>query len=315
MANAKYKIFSGSSHPKLAQEIADKLGQPLGKVKLSTFACGEKYIGLEETVRGHEVFIVQTCRDQHMNEDYMELFLMCDAAKRSFASRVHVILPHFGYARQDKVHIPREPISAKVMADLIIKSGADHVIAVHFHSDQIQAFFDVPVDNLNIKKIFAEYFNAKKLKDVVVVSPDAGGAKNAKMLADQLRVPIAILHKTRPDHNVSEITHVVGDVKGKTCIIYDDMIDTGGSVINGKKALLKNGAKSDIYLCATHAIFSGNAAKKLRDAKFKEVVVSNSIPISKIKQFRGLKQISLAPLFAGVIESITHQKSVSSLFY
>ncbi|MFH0821084.1 MAG: ribose-phosphate pyrophosphokinase [Candidatus Peregrinibacteria bacterium] len=313
--NIKYKIFAGSSHPKLAQEIAEHLGQPLGKIKLSTFSCGEKYVVLEETVRGHEVFIVQTCRDQFVDQDYMELFLICDAAKRSFASKVHVILPHFGYSRQDKVHTPREPISAKVMADLLIASGADHVVTLQLHTDQAQAFFDVPVDNLNIKKVFSEYFKTKKLQDIVVVSPDAGGAKNAKQFADQLGAPIALLHKTRPDHNVSHITHVVGDVKGKTCIIYDDMIDTGGSVLNAKKALLAHGAKKDVYLCATHPIFSGKASQNLRQARFKEVVVSNSIPIPKAKQFPGLRQISVAPLLAGVIESITHQKSVSSLFY
>ncbi|MFH1012797.1 MAG: ribose-phosphate pyrophosphokinase [Candidatus Peregrinibacteria bacterium] len=315
MSVAKYKIFAGSSHPKLAMEIAKHLKKPLGKISLSTFSCGEKYIVLEETVRGHTAFIVQTCTDQNVNEDYMELFLMCDAMKRSFASKVHVILPYFGYSRQDKVHIPREPISAKVIADLLIAAGADHVVTLQLHADQEQAFFDVPVDNLSIKKLFAEYFKTKKLTNVVVVSPDAGGAKNAKGFADQLNAPFAIIHKARPSHNVSQITHVVGDVKDKTCIIYDDMVDTGGSVINAKTALLKAGAKKDVYLCATHPIFSGKAPTNLKKAKFKEVVVSNSMPISAKKKFKGLKVISVAPLLAGVIESVTHQKSVSSLVY
>lgn len=315
MPQTKYKIFAGSSHPKLAEAIANELKVPLGKIKLTTFACGEKYVVLEETVRGQEVFIVQTCRDQLVNEDYMELFLMCDAMVRSFASKVHVILPHFGYARQDKVHQPREPISAKLMADLITASGADHVVTLQLHADQSQGFFDVPVDNLNCHKIFARYFREKHLKNIVVVSPDAGGAKNAKKFADDLGAPIAILHKTRPEHNVSQITHVVGDIKDKTCIIYDDMIDTAGSVANAKQALMKNGAKKDVYLCATHGIFSGPATDRLKKAQFKEVVITDSIPVSKAKQFKGLKVIPIAPLMAGVIESVIGQKSVSSLFY
>jgi ribose-phosphate pyrophosphokinase len=313
MAN-KFKIFSGSSHPELAKAIAKALKVKLGKIKLTDFSCGEKYVALEETVRGQEVFIIQTAGDQ-VNEDLIELFLMCNAAKLSFASKVHVIIPNFGYARQDKVHVPREPISAKLMSDLLVKSGADHVITLQLHADQAQAFFDVPVDNLNAHGLFANYFKKKKLKDVVVVSPDAGGAKNAKLFADRIGAPIAILHKNRPGHNKSEVTHVVGDVKNKICVIYDDMIDTGGSVVSAREALLKKGAKKEMYLAATHPIFSGSAIKRLSKAGFKEVVVTNSVPLGKHKQFKGLKEISIAPLLAGVIKSVTSQKSVSSLFY
>jgi len=315
MSDTKFTIFAGSSHPELAEEIAEALKKPLGKVKLSTFSCGEKYVAYEETMRGKEVFILQTCRDQLVNEDYMELFLMINAAKLSFATQIHVIIPHFGYARQDKVHVPREPISAKLMADLIVTAGANHVIAFELHSDQNQAFFDVPVDNINVHRLFAQYFIKKNLKNIVVVSPDAGGAKNAKKFADDLGAPIAILHKTRPAHNVATTTHVVGDVKGKTCIIYDDMIDTAGSVASAHKALTAHGANKDIYLAATHPIFSGPAVKRLAEANFKEVVVTNSLPIPKEKQFKSLKQISIAPLLASIISSITQQKSVSSLFY
>lgn len=315
MPKTAFKIFAGSSHPELAKAIAKTLGQPLGQIKRTAFSCGELYTALEETVRGQEVFIVQTCRDQMVNDDYMELFLMCDTMKRSFASQVHVILPYFGYARQDKIHVPREPISAKLMADLLVASGADHVVTIQLHTDQTQGFFDVPVDNLNMEKTFAEYFLAKKMKDVVVVSPDAGGAKNAKHFADRIGARLAILHKARPEHNVSEVTHVVGDVKDKICIVYDDMVDTGGSVVNAKKALLANGAKKEMYLCATHAVFSGKAPQKLAGAGFKEVVVSDSLPLPKEKKFKGLKQISAAPLLAGVIESVAQHKSVSSLFY
>ncbi|MBU0577693.1 ribose-phosphate diphosphokinase [Patescibacteria group bacterium] len=315
MAQSKFTLFAGSSHPELAKEVAALTKGGLGKIKRSTFSCGEKYVVLEQTIRGQEVFLLQTCRDQLVNEDFMELFLMINAAKLSFAKKVRVIIPHFGYARQDKVHIPREPISAKVMADLLVTAGADHVIAFELHADQAQAFFDVPVDNISVHKLFASYFKSKKLKNAVVVSPDAGGAKNAKKLADDLGVPIAILHKSRPEHNKARTTHVVGDVKGKTCIIYDDMIDTAGSVAAAHEALTKSGAGKDMYLAATHAIFSGKASKRLAQAGFKEVVVTDTIPILKEKKFKGLKQISIAPLIAHIISNISHQKSVSSLFY
>jgi len=315
MPATKFAIFAGSSHKELAKAVAKGVKQDLGKLTLSDFSCGEKYVKLDETVRGQEVFIIQTCRDQWVNDDYMELFLMIDAARLSFATKIHVIIPHFGYARQDKVHMPREPISAKLMADLVVKSGADHVITFGLHADQAQAFFDVPVDNINTHKLFADYYRKKRLKNVTVVSPDAGGAKNAKKLADDLGVPIAILHKARPSHNEAVTTHVVGEVKGRTCLIYDDMIDTAGTVGAAHKALIDQGANKDIYLAATHAIFSGPAQKRLNKAGFKEVTVTDTLPIEKDKKFKGLKQISVAPLLADIIGSVTHQKSVSKLFY
>ncbi len=315
MAQPKFTIFSGSSHPDLAKKVAKVTKKKLGEIKLSDFSCGEKYVALQQTIRGQEVFLIQTCRDQLVNDDYMELFLMINAAKLSFATKVHVVIPHFGYARQDKVHVPREPISAKVMSDLLVTAGADNVIAFELHADQAQAFFDVPVDNISVHRLFAKYFKDKKLKNVTVVSPDAGGAKNAKKFADDIGAPIAILHKARPAHNKAITTHVVGNVKGRTCVIYDDMIDTAGSVAAAHEALLNAGAKKDIYIAATHAIFSGPATKRLAKAGFKEVVVTDTLPIPKEKQFKGLKQISIAPLIAHIIENITHQKSVSQLFY
>ncbi len=315
MSETKYTIFSGSSHPELSKELAKALKKKPGEIKLSDFSCGEKYVVLEQTVRGQEVFILQTCRDQFVNDDYMELFLMINAAKLSFATKVHVIIPHFGYARQDKVHVPREPISAKVMADLLVTSGADHVITFELHSDQNQAFFDVPVDNVIVHRLFSDYFKKKKLKNITVVSPDAGGAKNAKRFADDLGAPIAILHKARPEHNKSVVTHVVGEVKGRTCIVYDDMIDTGGTVANAAEALRKQGANKDLYLAATHPIFSGSATKRLSKAGYKEVVVTNTIPLPKEKKFKGLKQISIAPLLANIISSVTQHKSASKWFY
>jgi ribose-phosphate pyrophosphokinase len=314
MAEPKFMMFAGSSFPELAEEVAKHLKKPLGKIKLSTFSCGEKYVALQQTVRGHEVFLLQTCRDQLVNEDIMELCLMINAAKLSFASAVHVIIPHFGYARQDKIHVPREPISAKLVADMLVTAGADHVMTFELHSDQNQAFFDVPVDNIMLHRLFSDYFRAKKLKNITVVSPDAGGAKNAKKFADDLGAPIAILHKTRPQHNVSTITHVVGEVEGRTCIVYDDMIDTGGSVSNAATALREKGAK-DLYLAATHPIFSGPAPERLAKAGYKEVVVANTLPISKEKWFKGLKQISVAPLLSNIISSVTQHKSASRFFY
>ena len=308
------KIFSGSSHPELAAEIAKCLKMKVEPMILKRFACGEVYAKSENTIRGADVFVVQTAT-ANVNEDLMELFVMLDSLKRSFAGRLHVVMPHYAYARQDRVATPREPISAKLVADLISAAGADHMIAMHMHSDQEQGFFDFPMDNVGSVKLFAEYFESKKLKDLVVVAPDAGGAKAAKHFANLLGAGLAIIHKQRPDHNVvSEVTHVVGDVEGKTCLLYDDMIDTGGSVCAAKEALLKNGANKDVYLAATHAVLSDPAADRLKKAGFAEVVVTNSIPVPKEKQFKGLKVLSIAPLLASVIESVHTDKSVTKAF-
>ncbi|KKP40534.1 MAG: ribose-phosphate pyrophosphokinase, ribose-phosphate pyrophosphokinase [Candidatus Peregrinibacteria bacterium GW2011_GWF2_33_10] len=311
--SSEIKIFAGSSHPKLAQEIAECLKLPLSKMDLKHFACKEIYARVLESVRGMDVFLIQTAT-QHVNEDYMELFIMIDALKRSFAKSVHVVMPHFGYARQDRVASPREPITAKLMASLIEAAGADHVITTHLHSDQIQGFFRFPVDNLSAKRLFCEYFRNKKLKDLVIVSPDAGGAKDAKKFADKIGADLAIIHKNRPKHNVSEVMHVVGNVKAKTCLLYDDMIDTAGSVCAAKKALEAHGANKDVYLAATHAIFSDPALQRLEEAGFKEVVVSNSLPI-KEDAFRGLKIISIASLLADIIKNVHEGKSLTKLVY
>jgi len=313
MMKKEYKVFSGSSHPEFATAIAKSLHTKLGKMTLKNFSCGEKYVKYEESFRGQEVFLIQTCRTERMNEDFIELFLMIDAAKRSFAKSIHVVLPYFAYSRQDKIHGPREGISAKLFADMIMTAGADHVITMHLHSDQIQGFFDAPLDNINPRRKFVEYFKKKKLAHPVIVSPDAGGAKDAKKFADALGVPFAILHKQRPEHNKSEVTHVVGDVKGRTPIIVDDMVDTGGSVIGAAEALLKAGANKNIYLCATHAILSGEARKNLDKSKIVEAIFTDSLPIEKpSKKF---KVISVAPLFAEVMKNVIEHKSVSKLFF
>ncbi|PIR55457.1 ribose-phosphate pyrophosphokinase [Candidatus Peregrinibacteria bacterium CG10_big_fil_rev_8_21_14_0_10_36_19] len=305
------KIFAGSSHPELAREVAKALKVQLSELVISKFACGEIYAKPKDSVRGSDVFVIQTATE-NVNEDLMELFVILDSLKRSFAGRIHVVIPHYPYSRQDRVATPREPISAKLVADLISTAGADHVITMKLHSDQEQGFFNFPVDNLNPEKLFADYFKKKKIKDLVVVSPDAGGAKDAKKFADRLGATLAIIHKTRPGHNKSEVTHVVGEVKGKTCVLFDDMIDTAGSVTAAKAALDAMGAKKDVYLAATHAVFSDPAAERFKEAGFKEVVVSNSIPIEKRKHFKGLTVLSVAPFLAGIIKSVHEDKSVTN---
>lgn len=307
-----FKIFSGSSCEEFAKKLALQCGTRLSNIKRETFACGEKYVRFDESFRGKEIFIVQTGRTGHMNDDLIELFLMIDAAKKSFAEKIHVIIPYFPYSRQDKIHAPREGISAKLFANLLVKSGADHVITLHFHADQIQGFFDCPTDNLNPRKLFVDYLKSKNIKDGVIVSPDAGGAKMAKKFANDLDIPLIIMHKQRPDHNVSEITHVIGDVKGKTPIIIDDMIDTAGSVCGAKKALIAQGANEDVYLCATHPIFSGPARERLTEANFTEIVCTDSLPVNNPP--KNYKVISTIPLLAEVAKNVADRKSVSSLY-
>lgn len=305
-------LFAGSSHPALASDIAKELQTTLGKVTLKAFSCGERYVKFEESIRGKNVYLIQTgTRDP--NEDLMELFLMCQAAKLSFASSVHVILPHFPYARQDRVAEPREAISAKLVAHLLEESGADHVITLDLHSQQIQGFFSVPVDSLDARSIFTDYFKKKNLVKPVVVAPDAGGAKRAKKLADLIGADLALMHKHRSGHHQAEIQEVIGKIEGHTCIIFDDMIDTASSMIPAKEALLKRGANPDVYAAVTHPIFSGNAIENLTKAAFKEVVVTDSMPIQK-NAFPGLTVLSIASLLAQVISNNESGQSVTEIY-
>ncbi len=313
--NKNVKVFAANSHPALAEEIALLLGQPLGQRTLKKFSCGEIYVNFDESIRGHEIFLVATCRPNHVHEDFFELFLMCDAARRSFARNIHVIVPHFGYARQDKLHAARESISMKLCADLLVQSGIDHLVTLNLHADQSQAFFDVPVDNVSARKLLLDHFQKQDLADTIVVSPDVGGAKTAKKFADALGLDLAILHKNRPKHNEVEMSHVIGEVKGKRAILVDDMIDTAGSVCNAKEILISHGASDQVSLCATHPIFSGPAIERLEKAGFAEIVVTNSIPIPEDKLLKNLTQISIAPLMANVILNVVREKSVSELFY
>lgn len=308
----RFSILSGTSHPQLASDIAKQLGMTLTPVEIKQFASHETYVRLPETVRGKEVFVIQTAT-QRVNEDYMELFLLCDMLKRSFAKKIHIIFPYYGYSRQDRIALPRETISAKLMADLLVTSGADHVITIDLHSAQIQGFFDIPVDNIDPSKIFLKYFqDSLNLKNAILVAPDVGGAKSVKKLADLLGLPLAVLNKQRSAHNKSEVTHVIGDVKGKTCIIYDDMVDTGGSVCNAKEALVKAGAHKDVYLAATHAVLSGEAVERLNKAKFKQVIFTDSIPLPKAAP-KNVHVLTLAPMLSEIVRRIVSGESVSGV--
>lgn len=305
-------IFAGSSHRQLAKNIAAELDTEIGNVDCKSFSCGEKYVRFEESVRGKEVFLIQTAT-QNVNEDLIELFLMCQAAKLSFAKSVHVVMPFFPYARQDRVADWREPISAKLIAHLLEEAGADHLITLNLHSDQIQGFFSIPVDVLEAKTIFAKYMQEKNIPDPVVVSPDAGGAKRAKKFADQIGADLAIIHKTRPEHQKSEVMELVGNIEGKTCILYDDMIDTAGSLVSAKDALIEAGANTDVYAVATHPIFSGPAIERLSKAAFKEVIVTNSIPTNP-SAFDGLTILPISPLLSQVIKHVHSGQSVTEIY-
>lgn len=306
------RLFAGSSHPALAASIAEHMGVPLGTTKIQRFSCGETYVRFEESLRGMDVFLLQTGRTGHMNDDLIELLLMIDAARQSFAQSITVVLPYMPYSRQDKIHAPREGISAKLISKMIVAAGADRAITLHLHADQIQGFFECPVDNLNPQRLLAAKLKEMNLPDPVIVSPDAGGAKDAKKFANMLDCPICILHKQRPDHNVSEVTHVVGDVEGRTAIILDDMVDTAGSVCNAKEAVLKAGANSDVYLVATHAIFSGPAIERLTAAEFARIITTDTLPVNP--EPKGYETLSIAPLLADVIKHNSMGKSVSSLY-
>lgn len=313
MYSLPLKLFSGSSHPQLAHEIAKYLHVRVEAMTLKRFASNEIYARPEQSVRGCDAFVVQTATDR-LNEELMELFIILDALKRSFAARIHVVMPHYGYARQDRVATPREPISAKLIANLLSAAGADHVITINLHSDQEQGFFDFPVDNLSTNKLFAEYIKRKRIEDLIVVAPDTGAAKAAKRFADLIGTDIAILHKVRPAHNISEVTQVVGDVTDKTCLIFDDLVDTGGTVVNGKEALLKKGANPEMYLAATHPVFSPPCVTRLRGAQFKEIIVSNTIPLKDPGALPELTVISVGQLLAKTIQNVNKARSVSSVF-
>lgn len=308
-------VFSGSTNPALAEAIARELGVSLGNVKLEKFSNGEIYARYLESVRGADVFLIQSVAGEHVNDALMELLIMADAAKRASARKITAVVSHYGYARQDRKAAAREPITAKLVADLMQTAGIDRVMSIDLHQGQIQGFFDIPVDHLTALPILADYFKAKNLdpQKLCVVSPDVGRAKAAKKLSDMLDADLAIMHKGRPGHNKAEITALIGDVKGKICILNDDMIDTGGSVVAAVDTLRNNGAE-EVYVCATHPVFSGPGLERMANLDAAEVVVCDTIPVPVDYQTGKIKVVSVAPLFARGVQRVFSNESVSTLF-
>jgi ribose-phosphate pyrophosphokinase len=313
MTNDRLKIFTGNANPALAQEICQVLGLELGKAMVTHFSDGEIYLQIKENVRGADVFIIQpTCTP--VDRNLMELLLMIDALKRASAERVTAVLPYYGYARQDRKDKPRVPISARLVASLLETAGADRILALDLHAAQIQGFFRIPVDHLFATPVMIEYFKAIKQRDLAVVSPDAGGVERARAFAKRLNAPLAIIDKRREEANVAEVMNVIGDVKDRHCLLFDDLIDTGGTLVKGAEALLKKGAAS-VSACATHAVLSGPAVSRIEASALKEVIFTNSIPLSKeAEKSDRIKSLSVAKLLAEAIRSIHEETSVSVLF-
>ncbi|ASS76523.1 ribose-phosphate pyrophosphokinase [Tumebacillus algifaecis] len=306
------KIFSGSSNPELVHEVCRMLGVPLGVAKLSRFQSGETYVSIEESVRGADVYVFQSF-SHPVNDHFVELLVMIDALKRSSAGMINVILPYYGYARQEKQDQPREPITAKLVADVLTTVGAERVITMDLHAPAIQGFFNIPVDHITALDLIADYLRTKDLSRAIIVSPDAGRAKTAERLATYLDLPVALMNKRRPKHNEAEITHVIGEVKDKVPIIIEDMIDTGGTLVKVIEGLVEHGARKEGILCATHAVFSHPAHERLNHPLIKEVVVTDTLPIQRLDALPKLKVLSVAPLFAEAIERIHTNRSISSL--
>ena len=314
----KMLLFSGSVNHKLAEDVAAELDITLGNVRLEKFANGEIYARYLESVRGADVFLVQSVcagNGYDVNDALMELLIMADAAKRASAHRVCAVIAHYGYARQDRKAASREPISAKLVADLLAASGVNNVIAIDLHQDAIQGFFDIPVNHMTAMPIFVDYYKSMGFdsEELCVVSPDVGRAKAAKKFSSMLDCDIAIMHKDRPKHNQAEITAVIGDVEGKICILNDDIIDTGGSLVAAAATLKAKGAVK-VYACATHGLFSGPAYDRMENSPIEEVVVTDAVPVPLERQTGKIKVLSLATLFAKTISNVYTNGSVSALF-
>lgn len=309
---SEYKIFTGNSHPQLAEEISSVMGKPLGKSEVKKFSDGEISVNLHETVRGVDCYIIQSTNDP-VNDNLMEILIMIDAMKRASAGRINAVIPYYGYARQDRKAKARDPITAKLVADILVAAGADRVLTMDLHAAQIQGYFDIPVDHLLGMPVLVDYWKDKAIEDLVVVSPDHGSVTRARNMAQPLNCPIAIVDKRRPEPNKSEIMNIIGDIEGKNCIIVDDMIDTAGTICNAGQALIDLGAKS-VSACATHAVLSGPALERLEASPFEEVVFLNTIPIDEDKMLDKFKVLSVAPLFAEAMTRIHNNDSVSKLF-
>lgn len=314
MMQNKIKIFSGNSNPKLAEKICEELGVPLGSAKVKTFSDGEIQVEIGENVRGRDVYVIQsTCAPT--NNHLMELLVMTDALKRASAATITAVIPYYGYARQDRKAAPRTPITAKLVADLITTAGADRVVTIDLHAGQIQGFFNIPVDNLYAAPVILNYLKTRfDGQPVVMVTPDAGGTERARAFAKRLGCSLAVIDKRRTGPNVAEVMHLIGDVRDKTAIILDDMIDTAGTLTQAAKALKENGAKA-IYACATHGVLSGPAIERINNSDIEEVVLTDTIPLGdKETQTAKVRMLSVASLLAEAIKRIHEDESVSSLF-
>jgi ribose-phosphate pyrophosphokinase len=308
----RLRIFSGNANKPLAEEIAACLGISVGDAFVGHFNNGETQVMIDESVRGTDVFIIQpTCSP--VNDHYMELLIMVDALKRASANHITAVIPYYGYARQDRKTRGREPISAKLVANLLTTAGVTRVVTMDLHAGQIQGFFDIPVDHLPGGPILADYITSKKLTDLVVVSPDLGGVTRARQLADRLEAPIAIIEKRRPEPGVAEVMNLIGSVEGKNAVLVDDIVDTAGSLTEGAKALERLGAKS-VYACCTHGVLSDPAVERINNSNLKELIITNTIPLPKDKHSDKIKVLSVAPLMAEAIIRIFGELSVSKLF-
>lgn len=309
----KIKVFSGNANRELAAKICKELGIPLGDAVVSRFSDGEINVNISETVRGADVFIIQPVSPPEVNTYLMELLIMIDALKRASAGRITAVISYYGYARQDRKAKARDPISAKLLANLIEAAGADRLLTMDLHAAQIQGYFDIPVDNLIGGPILAEYFNGLDIEDLVVVSPDLGSVTRSRKFADMLDAPIAIIDKRRPKANVSEIMNVIGEIEGRNVILVDDLIDTAGTICNAASALKDLGAK-DVYACCTHAVLSGPACERIENSAIKRLVVLDTIQLPESKLTPNMKILSVAPIFAESIRRIFTNESVSRLF-
>jgi ribose-phosphate pyrophosphokinase len=309
----RFKIFSGQANKSLAEEVCKFVGVPLGETRMQRFSDGEIYFQLLENVRGADVFVIQpTCFP--VDEHLVELLIMMDALKRASAARITVVIPYYGYARQDRKDRPRVAISSKLVADLLTTAGANRALLVDLHAAQIQGFFNIPVDHLFASPVLVGYFRELNLPDLTVVSPDAGGVERARFFAKKLDVPLAIVDKRRTDINVTEVMNVIGDVKGRTCLIIDDIIDTAGTLVKTVEALLEQGA-TKVYACASHAVLSGPAVDRIANSRLEELIVSNTIPLrEEAQKVAKIKVLSIAGLLGRAIESIHMETSVSTLF-
>ena len=306
-----FKLLSGTGNRPLAEEIAKQLGVDLAKLTCNRFADGEIFVRIDENVRGNDVFIVQSTNPPA--ENIIELLLMIDAAKRASAARVTVVMPYYGYARQDRKDQPRVAIAAKLMANMIVSAGADRLLGIDFHQHQLQGFFDIPVDHLYAMPVLTTHFRKKQLKDTVVVAPDVGSAKMARGFAKRLDASLAIIDKRRPRANVSEVVNVVGEVEGRDCILADDMIDTAGTITEAAHALKRLGANT-VYACATHALLSGPAIQRLKDSPIVELVVTDTIRLPPERVYDALTILSVGELLSKAIRYTHAEQSVSSLF-